>query len=151
MRYTIHDTAAIIGMSVPQTRRRIDAIRTELNGDLHRGSRGAVLLSDRGLALLRRAVDLEKDRGLSCHDAVKVVLEETDNADQDNVKGVVNDREVRMTEPSELIVVLRAQIEDQRRQIDFLQRQIEMLTPLALPRPRRAFLTLFRRRKGDGK
>ena len=142
MLYSINDVAASLGLSVPQTRRRIDAVITDLNGDLRRGSRGKILLTEKGLSLLRRAVELEKERGLTCKDAMKVVIEETTKPDDEAVKDSVTVREEVITE-SLLIHELRARIEDKdreiarlEREVEFLRERIKELTPLALPRPR---------------
>ena len=147
MLYSINDIATALGLSVPQTRRRLDAIITDLDGDLRRGSRGKILLTEKGLSLLRRVVDLEKERGLTCKDAVRVVNEETARPDNKPMKDKVKVREEVVTE-SLLIRELRARIEDKDREIAILEREIEFLrervkelTPLALPRPRRRWFS----------
>jgi len=150
MLYSISDVAVTLGLSVPQTRRRVDAVITDLDGDLRRGSRGKILLTEKGLSLLRRAVELEKERGLSCKDAMRVVKEETAKPDEnrgksgDKVSGEV------ITEAS-LIRELRARIEDKdreiarlEREIEFLRERVKELTPRPLPRPRRSLFGWLR-------
>ncbi len=142
MLYSVNDVAATLGLSVPQTRRRLDAIVTDLDGDLRRGSRGKILLTENGLSLLRRAVDLEKERGLTCKDAMRVVKEEMGNPDNKAVNEGATVRHENVTE-SLLIRELRARIEDKdkeisrlEREVEFLRERIKELTPRALPRPR---------------
>jgi hypothetical protein len=76
MMYSVDQLAVSLGLSISQIRRRLDVIVTDLNGSLHRGSRGKLLLSEPGLAILRRLTMLEKEQGLSCRDAVKVMRED---------------------------------------------------------------------------
>lgn len=150
MLYSINDVAVTLGLSVPQTRRRIDAVIMDLDGDLHRGSRGKLLLTDKGLSLLRRAVELEKERGLSCKEAMKIVKEETAMPDNDKENDGVNVRGETITEAL-LIRELRARIDDKdkeiarlEREIEFLRDRVKELTPRALPRPRRGLFDWLR-------
>jgi len=157
MMYTVQDVAAAVGLSVPQVRRRLNAIETDLDGDLARGTRGKLLLSEKGLAFLRRIVDLEKERGLTCNDAVKVMHEELRKPDEDGEEGTIKFRHGPVTgvsqsreagsDESPLVRELRARIADKEREITrlenevhFLRTRVEELTPLALPRPRRRWL-----------
>jgi len=133
MHYTIEETAKVVGLSVPQTRRRLHTMETDLDGDLHRGSRGKVLLTDRGLAILRRAVEIEHDHGLGCHDAAKVVREETANPQGDGSNATVTVRD-----SSGMVAELMGEL---RARIQFLERENSRLWGLvddlkALPAPK---------------
>lgn len=109
MRYTIEDAAETVGLSVSQVRRRLHTLSRDLNGDLDRGSRGKVLLTDRGLAVLRRAVEIERDRGICCSDAVKVVNDELGKTQENERHDGVTVRHGPGT-VNELVVELRARI-----------------------------------------
>lgn len=97
-----------------------------------------------GLAAFRRLLDLEGE-GLSRESAVKVIEEDLASAEQDRPEPLGNDREGE----GNLVAILERVIEDQRQQIDFLQRQVETLTPLALAPPRRGVFRVFRRNKRE--
>ena len=154
MMYTVQDLSVSLGLSVSQVRRRLDAIVTDLDGDLHRGSRGKLLLSESGLVLLKRVLDLEKAGGLTCNDAVKVVRQELGNSDEKQEKNTAKVADARVTIAQEsresgvtetlLVQELRARIADKEREITYLKEEVSFLrdrvkelTPLALPKPRR--------------
>ena len=63
--YTINDLRRKLGLStINQVRNRIDAIKDLLIDHLRRGPNNQILLTDAGLALLRRLQDLY-DSGLT--------------------------------------------------------------------------------------
>ena len=70
-------------------------IEMDLDGDLHRGSRDKLLLSDRVLPLVRRVIKLEKDYGLTSNDAVMVVWKEIRDPCQKGTKSTAKVRASR--------------------------------------------------------
>lgn len=171
MLYGVKELAKALGLSERQVNIRLDLISTHLNGYVRRGSRLKRLLDSSGFSVLQHIVSLEKERGLSCRDAVQVVRGELGNADKDVVKEDVEVRSDRAKEMSRLgegnvgesllIRELRARIADKdaviadkdaqigrlTEEIVFLRNRVEELLPLALPSPkprRRWFTWLFR-------
>lgn len=67
--YNIREAAKETGYTVNQLRERLAALSAYLNGDLQRGPRNAILLSERGLDLLRKLASLEAS-GLSFTEAL---------------------------------------------------------------------------------
>lgn len=139
--YTVKDVAELTHLTSRQVYDRITALSPVLNGTLRTGSRGAKLLTDEGFAIFRRLLDLEND-GLSRESAINVIQEDLVTADPDKTEGIRTDGEGE----GKLIATLEQVISDQRREIEFLRVQIDRLTPLALPAPRRLF-GFFRRKR----
>lgn len=139
--HTVKDVAELTHLTSRQVYDRITALTPVLDGTLRTGSRGAKLLTDDGFAIFRRLLDLEND-GLSRESAIEVIQEDLVTPDPDKTEGIRNDSEGE----GKLIATLEQVISDQRREIEFLRAQVERLTPLALPSPRRWF-GLFRRHK----
>ena len=105
--------------------------------------------------------NLEKERGLTCNDAVKVVREELGIGDGEKEAANVKVRDDRMTVAQQLreggvtetplVQELRARIADKKREIThledevfFLRERVKELTPLALPQPRRKWFGWLR-------
>jgi hypothetical protein len=107
------------------------------------GTRGAKLLTDQGFAIFRRMIELESE-GISRESIVDQIASELKSSDPIKAEAVVNDREA----VGDLVQTLQTVIEDQRQEIAFLRRQVEALTPLALPSPRRWF-SFFRSRSAQ--
>jgi hypothetical protein len=134
MRYSIEDIAAGVGLSVPQTRRRIHAIEREFADEVTRGDHRKVFLTERGFTILRRAVEIEHSDGIAPNDAVRMVSEETGNADGAGVKTGVTSSHSDVTR--ELIEVLRARIadiEEERNHWRELAIKLQDQMPIALP------------------
>ena len=140
--HTVKHVAELTHLASRQVYDRITALAPVLNGTLQTGSRGAKLLTDNGFAIFRRLLDLEND-GLSKESAIKVIQEDLVTPDPGKTEGVRNDGEGE----GKLIATLEQVISDQRREIEFLRAQIDRLTPLALLRPRRGLLGIFRQRR----
>ena len=62
--YTLADLERITGLTENQLRDRLSLLSPIVGDDLHRGSRGKILVGDRALAALRRMIELEQE-GLS--------------------------------------------------------------------------------------
>ena len=59
--HTIDDLTGRYGLSSRALRRRLTALRPEINLYVRRGPRNAILMTDNGLAILDRLIDLERD------------------------------------------------------------------------------------------
>ena len=138
--YTVRDLAELTNLTSRQVYDRIAALSPVLNGSLRTGTRGAKLLTAEGFAIFRRLIELESE-GISRESIVKVIASELETSEPNKPEAVRKDREA----VGDLVQTLREVIEDQRQEIAFLRRQIELLTPLALPRPRRRWFGLLRR------
>jgi len=141
--YAVKDISELTHLTSRQVYDRITALSPILNGSLRTGSRGAKLLTDGGFAIFRRLIDLEGE-GHSRESAITVIQEDLVTPDPNRTEGVRNDSEGE----GKLIATLEQVINDQRREIEFLRSQIDRLTPLALPSPRRWF-ALFKRRRSE--
>jgi len=130
--YTVRYLAKLTNLTSRQVYDRIAALSPILNGSLRTGTRGAKLLTDEGFAIFRRLIELESE-GISRESIVKVIESELETSEPNKPEAVRKDRE----SVGDLVQTLQAVIEDQRQEIAFLRRQIELLTPLALPSPRR--------------
>jgi len=110
-----------------------------LDDNLRTGQRGAKLLTDGGLAIFRRLLDLENE-GISRQSAVEVIANDLkpNPAEADDSRKDSNS-------VGDIVQTLQQVIEDQRQEIAFLRRQVEQLTPLALPSPRRRLFAWLRR------
>ena len=137
MVYGITDLEKAVGFTVNQLRDRLDLLSPIFAEDLQRGKRGKILVGDKILAALRRMVELERD-GLSPKVAQGVIVREVGNGDGNGSTIFAEG----WSTSEDLVKELRRQIEDQRREIDWLRARVEELTPLALPRPRRRFAWL---------
>lgn len=143
--YTVKDVAELTHLTSRQVYDRLTALSPVLNGTLRTGSRGAKLLSDEGFAVFRRLIDLE-DAGHSRESAITIIQGDLESIEQNRAEPIRNDGEGE----GNLIAILRervasqeATILEQREQIRFLRGQVEHLTPLALPKPRKSFLSRF--------
>ena len=146
MTATITDVARNLGLSERAVRLRLDALGAVIDEHLKHGDKNRLVFNGEALAILRRMEDLRSSASISVRQAASRIREELDS---NRVKHV---RQAESNMPpsgvSELVATLQRVIEDQREEIAFLRHQVETLTPLALPKPRRGFLTLFKRR-GD--
>ena len=139
--YRVKDLAELANLTSRQVYDRIAALSPVLDGGLRIGARGAKLLTDEGFAIFRRLAELETE-GISRESAVEMIASELETPQPTRAEAVRKDGE----SAGELVETLRETIKGQREEIVFLRRQVELLTPLALPAPRRRFFTLFRRR-----
>jgi len=134
MRYTIEETASAVGLSVPQTRRRLQVLERHVDDVVSRGDHRKLFLSERGLSLLRRAVEIERDHGLAPQQAAKDALQQAGNVEQNGEKTPIKLDHDGVIQ--ELIAALRAQIrdlEDDRNEWRRLAVQLQTQVPIALP------------------
>ena len=139
--YAVKDISELTHLTSRQVYDRITSLSPVLNGSLRTGSRGAKLLTDEGFAIFRRLIDLEGE-GHSRESAITVIREDVKSTDAVKTELTRNDGEGE----GKLVATLEQVIEDQKKEIEFLRAQVEKLMPLALPAPRRRFITLFRRK-----
>jgi len=87
-----------LGLSLPQTRRRLEALFHHLNGQLSgkvtRGSRGKLLVDESVAQMLREIENLARDRGISFTEALRQVHGNADRVVQPSreVSGTVTER-----------------------------------------------------------
>lgn len=127
--HTLADLTKRYGLSDRSLRRRLTALRPEIDPYIHRGPRNAIILTDNGLVIMDRLIDLERSAGLGLTSAaaqVKVdiltaVSEATTIAEERPNSAEVATADLK----DELIVELRARIEEQADRITSLERQLE--------------------------
>jgi len=76
---TVTDLARELGISVPQARRRLEALLRYLNGHLDgkvtRGPRGKLLLHESVAAILRDAENLARESGITFTEALRMIVD----------------------------------------------------------------------------
>jgi len=140
--YAVKDISELTHLTSRQVYDRLTALSPVLNGSLRTGSRGAKLLTDQGFAIFRRLIDLEGE-GHSRESAIIVIQADVKSTDTVRAEPIRNDGEGA----GKLVATLEQVIAEQKKEIEFLRSQVDRLMPLALPAPRRRFITLFRRRE----
>jgi hypothetical protein len=140
---TIERVGQSLGLSVRAVRLRRDMLDGVLDAHVKRGEKGALLFNGEALAILRRVEDLRHGESTSVRQAVERVRHEIQG------DGVPASRQPESA--SGETAVLRELIEEKERTIRRLeednarlQARVDQLLPLALPRPRRGILRLFR-------
>ena len=95
---TITDLARELGISVPQARRRLEAISRHLNGELAgkvtRTSRGKVLVDDSLVQLIRQIDEMARDLGVSFSEACRYVNGNVETRPESSRNGVVKAAEM---------------------------------------------------------
>ena len=75
---TVTDLARELGISVPQARRRLEALLRYLNGELDgkvaRGSRGKILVAASVAEMLRQVERVARDRGITFSAALQMMV-----------------------------------------------------------------------------
>jgi hypothetical protein len=128
--FTVNDLASRFGMHPKSVRERLNALGPLVEPHLTRGRNNAILMNDAGLAIFDRLIQLERD-GYPTTTAVQVIQND----------GLIQQQTSRQLDsngtPTELVVELRARIEEQAKMIAYLQAKLdEALAKLpALPAP----------------
>jgi len=123
--HTISDLRKALGLSTTnQVRNRIEAIKDVLTPHLRRGPNNQILISDAGVALLRRLQDLY-DSGLTLAEASEVLLSST--LDKESratmVSSSLAQKQVRAEQRNELVATLKDEITFLRQRVAFLEAQ----------------------------
>ena len=142
---TIEGVAQALGVSVRAVRLRRDALCGVIDEHIRRGDHNELLFGDGAFAILRRVEDVRRGESISLRQAVERVRGEL----QGNGDTASRQAESPITASGEAAILQRV-IEDQREEIAFLRRQVETLTQLALPSPRRRPWWPFGRRASSG-
>lgn len=115
--------------TVNQVRDRLDLLSPILNEGFHRGTRGKILVQDNVLAALRRMCEIERE-GLSPKEAQSQILQQLGNG--------AGKRLAKLGEgDGKLIEALEREIKRLEGEVASLRTQVDLLTPLAFPGPRR--------------
>ncbi|MFQ5796518.1 MAG: hypothetical protein ACE5JP_15915 [Candidatus Bipolaricaulia bacterium] len=122
--HTIGHLIERYGLSARAIRRRLNALRPEIDAHVRRGPRNAILLSDNGLSILDRLIDLERDAGMGSTAAAKQVKTEV-QMDGETIAKVRPDTADAVTAANRLIEHLEARIESLEHQLEERNREIE--------------------------
>jgi hypothetical protein len=147
---TMEQTARAVGLSPRQLRRRIEATGPLLAPHVRRGEKNRLLLAPGAVEILR-AVEDRRSQGATLEEArdwVAVSMRGEEGSGQgrgrERTGGAVSGE-------SGETAILRELVEEKERTIRRLeednarlQARVDQLIPLALPRPRRGILRLFR-------
>lgn len=144
---TTEQAARAVGLSERQLRRRIEATGPLLSPYLRRGEKNRVLL-DPGAVEILRAVEDRRASGATLTDAtawVAVSMRGGQESEQGRASGQPGGETIRSGETA----ILRELVEELRTDRDHWRSlALSLQGQLALPRPRRGFLGLFKRRGG---
>ena len=142
-----------LGLTYEQLRGRVAHLKDSFEGITVEGKRGKWLVTDKGIALLKRLVELERD-GHSFESATTVVLQEIQegqkNGHKNNENTTPTDAHSTSTMPPlngyshdplvlKVFETLQTQIAEKDRQISELLAQLRDLHQRALPPPKRSW------------
>jgi hypothetical protein len=129
--FTVNHLAQRYGLTANQVRDRLTLLEGLLNGQMIRGRQNAKLLTDAGLAIFDRLIQLEQD-GIPGVTAVTMITDEQSKGPNTTVNLSSNG-----SHTEELIGELRAQVQDLRQERDQLLKLLEDLQARipALPAP----------------
>jgi len=130
--YEIKDLERATGYTTNQVRDRLALLSPIFAEDIHRGSRGKILVGDKILAALRRMAELES-QGLSPKVAQSQIIQELGNGDGKQETTFGEPWQRLLEEKDKRIAQLEEEIAFLRERIIFLESQVQ----LALPAPRR--------------
>ena len=161
MSATIQDVAKNLGLSVRAVRLRLDVLDGTLSPLLKRGENNQLIFSGDAVGMLQHLEEIRRSDGISVKAAASILRktekERLENADLNNVEAVtlnhVEQAGNQASNPASGNEWIQALIKEKDRTIERLeventrlQDRIDQLLPLALPAPRRRFITLFRRK-----
>ena len=162
MSATIQDVAKNLGLSVRAVRLRLDVLDGTLSPLLQRGENNQLIFTGDAVGMLQHLEDIRRSDGISVKAAASILrqveAERLENSESNKAKALTSNRvEQAINSTSNPAVSnewIQALIEEKDRTIQRLevenvrlQGRVDQLLPLALPAPRRRFITLFRRRK----
>ena len=161
MSATIQDVAKNLGLSVRAVRLRLDVLDGTLSPLLKRGENNQLIFTGDAVGMLQHLEEIRRSDGISVKAAASILRqtekERLENADLNKVEAVtlnhVEQAENQASNPASGNEWIQALIKEKDRTIERLeventrlQDRIDQLLPLALPAPRRRFITLFRRK-----
>lgn len=128
----IDEVAEAVGLSVPQTRRRIDALDELLDGHLKRGANNRLLLDSSALEIIRRVEDQRKS-GKSIQDSVEVIRAEMESSTEEEEAVKDPETDGNQAENTKLETLkaennqLKERVKDSKEHLRHLKDEIEYL------------------------
>lgn len=116
----IQDLRQRFGMPDKAVRRRLDALSTVLTPHISRGVNNAILLSDSGVAIFDRLVQIERESKRGLTPAAEMVANEVLNGAQAVVKPEENGDQT-----PEVLDILKEQIRELKHDKSYLQEQLD--------------------------
>jgi len=142
----IEQAAHALGLSERQVYRRVSAVRSVLSDHIRKGENNRLLLDGSAVEILRAVEDYRK-AGYSVSQSIERIRDSISGNEGENTgKPEESSSPITDSLTRALIAEKDERIRELRERVEFLEARIERLEPLALPRPRRGFLTLFKRR-----
>lgn len=126
---TISDLEKSLGMSYEQVRVRINQLRESFPDAVTQGKRGKLLVTDRGLAMLRRIADLEKE-GFSLEAALGEVLTEVEEPPTKANKIAQEEPDIGLELLRETIDMLKNQLSQKDAQLQQRDEELQRLHDL---------------------
>lgn len=140
---TIEGVAKSLGLSTRAVHRRVDALGGRLDGHLRRGQNNELLFNSEALAILKRLETLRKTEGIPIRQAAVRIRDELGGNGIEPLREGAGGRA-----RDELVEALKAEIARLQEENLWLRARVEELTPLALPRPHRTWLSWLRPLRG---
>ena len=166
MSATIQDVAKNLGLSVRAVRLRLDVLDGTLSPLLKRGENNQLIFTGEAVGMLQHLEEIRRSDGISVKAAASILrqaeTERLENSEPNKAKALTSNRVEQAanltSNPTISNEWIQALLEEKERTIQRLevenvrlQERVDQLLPLALPAPRRSFLSLFQRRKGSEK
>ena len=111
---TIQELAERFGISEKSVRRRLDSLSSVIGQHLSTGRQNAILVTDAGLAIFDRCMQLERQDKLSPSSSVEKVISEIQTSHSTVFNQEKSAVQTQSSDQSELVRVLNRQIEDLR-------------------------------------
>jgi len=137
----IEQAAKALGLSERQVYRRLSSARPVLSGHIGKGENNRLLLDGSAIEILRAVEDYRKS-GLSVSQSIERIRDSIGgNPPENGGKPAGNP-----SEPWHIVIAAKDEtIRTLQAENEHLRSEVERLLPLALPKPRRRFLTFLRR------
>jgi len=144
----IGQAAKALGLTERQVYRRISDARPVLSSHIRKGENNKLLLDGSAIEILRAVEDYRKS-GLTVPQSVERIRDSISEKRPETI-GKPAENALDMSEPWQLLIAAKDEmIAAQREEIAHLRGEVDRLMPLALPSPRRSFITLFRRNRKE--
>lgn len=114
-------------LSEKTVRRYLDTLAPVIGPYRVQGENNKILLTDAGLAVFDRFIQLRRESKLSPSAALSLLKEELQNSPKEMSKRLSNPVQPRSEAQDFMIEELRARVEEQGKQITFLQDQVKLL------------------------
>ncbi len=143
--YTITDIANHLNITVRATRALYATLKPLLGKHVKHGPKNSLLFDDYSHALFERLIALKAQRSLSTAEAVEEIRGEIQEPHDQDESAPPPPNPDLIAAKDALIAHLTQENAKLNQRLDDMQRIVDTLTPLALPKPRRTLRNIFHR------